>query len=174
MYLTAVIQEKTFEGYNRQNRTDCNRLNLTLARLNDIPDGGAVGVSVEIDRGQFHVLIVRLGEDARVYLNSCPHVGVRLDWSPGVFMSIDGALIQCATHGALFEPRTGHRISGQTTVMMMSGNLGLGVAVISFNQKLIINLTSDPRLLPDLELLDQHINDVVAELLTMVREQPAA
>ena len=68
----------------------------------------------------------------------------------------------------------GHRISGQTTVMMMSGNLGLGVAVISFNQKLIINLTSDPRLLPDLELLDQHINDVVAELLTMVREQPAA
>ena len=110
--MTAVIQEKTFEGYNRQNRTDCNRLNLTLARLNDIPDGGAVGVSVEIDRGQFHVLIVRLGEDARVYLNSCPHVGVRLDWSPGVFMSIDGALIQCATHGALFEPRTGHCISG--------------------------------------------------------------
>ena len=68
----------------------------------------------------------------------------------------------------------GHRVVGQTAIMMMSGNLGLGICVGSFNQKMIFNLTADPRLLPDLDLLNQHISDAFAEMLAIAREKNAA
>ena len=68
----------------------------------------------------------------------------------------------------------GHRISRQTAIMMMGGNLGLGICVASFNQKMVFNLTADPRLLPDLDVLMKHINDAYAELLDLSRKQNAA
>jgi nitrite reductase/ring-hydroxylating ferredoxin subunit len=46
------------------------------------------------------------------YVNRCPHVGTPLDLWPNEFLSEDGQTLVCATHGALFEPRTGRCTDG--------------------------------------------------------------
>jgi nitrite reductase/ring-hydroxylating ferredoxin subunit len=88
----------------------------TLCLLEEIPDrtgrgftlkSGAVGDLREQD-----ILVVRWGDRAYGYVNSCPHARSPLDWTPDQFMSRDGRHIQCATHGALFEIETGRCIRG--------------------------------------------------------------
>ena len=55
---------------------------------------------------------MRQGALARVYVNSCPHLGVPLDWAPDRFLSRDGSLIVCATHGAVFRIENGACLHG--------------------------------------------------------------
>ena len=52
--------------------------------------------------------------DGRVYayLNSCAHIPVELDWMEGEFFDKAGLYLICATHGATYEPETGHCIMG--------------------------------------------------------------
>ena len=66
---------------------------------------------VELDDGR-SLIAVRRGGATRLFLNRCPHRGIELDWVPGLFTAIDGHHLQCATHGALFDPDTGLCISG--------------------------------------------------------------
>jgi nitrite reductase/ring-hydroxylating ferredoxin subunit len=56
--------------------------------------------------------VVRAGEAVRGYVNRCPHAGHPLDLLPGRFLSPDGGLIVCASHGALFEKTTGYCVAG--------------------------------------------------------------
>ena len=58
----------------------------------------------------------------------------------------------------------GHRIARQIGTLMLGGTLGYGVAVLSYNRELVFNLVSDPRLLPDLELMRTGIEDAMREL----------
>ncbi len=44
--------------------------------------------------------------------NRCPHLGVELDWVPGVYFDEEQAYLVCSTHGARFEPDTGECVSG--------------------------------------------------------------
>jgi nitrite reductase/ring-hydroxylating ferredoxin subunit len=46
------------------------------------------------------------------YRNSCPHTGGPLDWVPDQFLNLDGDLIQCATHDALFRIEDGVCVKG--------------------------------------------------------------
>ncbi len=52
-----------------------------------------------------------------------------------------------------------------TRAMMLTGVLGLGVAAPSYRGSLRVSLTSDPRLLPDVERLRDYVADVFRELL---------
>ncbi len=47
-----------------------------------------------------------------IYRNSCPHLGIELNWMEDQFLDMDGALIQCATHGALFVIESGECVAG--------------------------------------------------------------
>ena len=81
---------------------------ITLVAEIDIPEGGSKGLE---SQGQY---LFAVKKDGQVYLyrNSCPHLGTPLEWQEDVFLDPDGALIQCATHGALFEIETGNCIAG--------------------------------------------------------------
>ena len=68
------------------------------------------GKGVEINAK--HIMIVRQHGEIFVYENSCPHMGVTLEWQPDQFLSSDHQLIQCATHGAQFVINSGECISG--------------------------------------------------------------
>jgi nitrite reductase/ring-hydroxylating ferredoxin subunit len=46
------------------------------------------------------------------FVNICPHAGTELDWQAGDFFDESGLYLVCATHGALFEPSTGHCVGG--------------------------------------------------------------
>jgi nitrite reductase/ring-hydroxylating ferredoxin subunit len=83
-----------------------------VCRLDDIEDPGSKGMTVSSPAGQQEIFIVRLGGNAHGYLNSCPHTGAPLDWTPDRFLDLDGRYIQCAMHGALFRIEDGRCIAG--------------------------------------------------------------
>ncbi|UOV02639.1 Rieske (2Fe-2S) protein [Pseudoxanthomonas mexicana] len=85
---------------------------MRLSALNDIADGGFAEVEAMIDGDAESLVLYRLGEEVRAWLNVCPHAGRRLDWAPGQFLkSKDGHLV-CAAHGASFELDRGDCVAG--------------------------------------------------------------
>ena len=85
---------------------------LELCRLADIPDGGACGFAVEGPGFAQRLVVVRCGDAVHGYVNSCPHVPSRLDFTPGDFLDETGRLLQCQGHGALFRFEDGFCIDG--------------------------------------------------------------
>ncbi len=83
-----------------------------LGAVKDIPDGGSEGFYTETSDGRLLYMVVRQGEKVFVYRNVCPHTGMPLDFQPGRFLTADGSLIQCSTHGAKFRIEDGFCVSG--------------------------------------------------------------
>ena len=83
-----------------------------ICRLDQIPDPGDLGFTLDSADGPVDCMLVRQGEAAFAYRNRCPHTGAPLDWSPGRFLDAAGELILCTLHGALFLIETGECIRG--------------------------------------------------------------
>jgi nitrite reductase/ring-hydroxylating ferredoxin subunit len=82
-----------------------------LCRLEDLPDGTSKGFPPAAG-GFAGLFAVRQADAVHVYVNSCPHLGVPLDWTPDRFLSADGDHIVCATHGATFRIADGVCLHG--------------------------------------------------------------
>ena len=81
----------------------------TLCDIDSLDYGSSRGFQV----GNSSCFAVRNRDgEVFVYTNSCPHLGVELEWVSDQFLDAEGVLIQCATHGALFVIETGHCVSG--------------------------------------------------------------
>lgn len=48
----------------------------------------------------------------RAWVNRCPHAGHRLELREHDFLTVDRQLIQCRSHGALFDPLDGRCVAG--------------------------------------------------------------
>jgi nitrite reductase/ring-hydroxylating ferredoxin subunit len=83
---------------------------VLLCRLDEIEDPGSRGFD-DIE-GEEPFFVVRRGEEAFAYRNSCPHYGAPLDWKPHAFLSVDKSRILCSMHGALFEIEDGACVLG--------------------------------------------------------------
>jgi nitrite reductase/ring-hydroxylating ferredoxin subunit len=83
-----------------------------ICALDALPEGRARGIKLEVEGAALALIVLRKGSRVFAYRNVCPHRGTSLDWVPDQFMSVDGAYLQCATHGALFEPETGECLAG--------------------------------------------------------------
>jgi nitrite reductase/ring-hydroxylating ferredoxin subunit len=83
----------------------------TLCRVDDIPNGEARGFAAA-PGGFVGLFAVRWGDAVHVYVNSCPHVGVPLDWAPDRFLNGRGDHILCSTHGAEFRIHDGLCVFG--------------------------------------------------------------
>ncbi len=101
-----------------------------LCRLSEIEDGEArgftlVGAGAGADAGEagpagdgdaLLIFVVRQGDAAYGYRNSCPHQSIPLDWGgfngEGRYISADSGNILCATHGAEFRVEDGFCIWG--------------------------------------------------------------
>lgn len=68
----------------------------------------------------------------------------------------------------------GHKVLHIYGTLMLSGTLGFGVVVASYDQRLYFNFTSDPRLMPDVELMRTGVEDAFAELLDLAQTKSAA
>jgi len=83
-----------------------------ICALADMADGAAKGFDTEL-LGERRLLFgVRLGRDVHIYINSCPHIGTPLNILADRFLTTGGALINCSTHGALFNIEDGMCIAG--------------------------------------------------------------
>jgi len=72
----------------------------------------AEGASINLVVGQQQILAVRRAGTAYVYANRCPHRQVPLNWRGRPLLPLQGSLIECAHHGALFQIETGECVAG--------------------------------------------------------------
>jgi nitrite reductase/ring-hydroxylating ferredoxin subunit len=56
--------------------------------------------------------VIRFNGAPYAYINQCAHMPVELDWNQGEFFTSEKDFLVCATHGACYEPNTGHCVFG--------------------------------------------------------------
>lgn len=78
------------------------------SELNAIDEPGSHGFSIDNQA----IFVVKQSGSVFFYRNSCPHLGVELEWVEHQFLDADDSLIQCATHGALFVIDSGECVYG--------------------------------------------------------------
>jgi nitrite reductase/ring-hydroxylating ferredoxin subunit len=82
-----------------------------LCALGEIPEPGAKAFLLDPEGGD-EVVVVRHDGGVYAYVNSCPHTGASLNWTPDQFLNLDRTLLQCATHDALFRIDDGLCVAG--------------------------------------------------------------
>lgn len=83
-----------------------------LCEFRELQDGTSRGFSIDTPVGPQDIFVVRRNEQLFAYRNSCPHTGGPIDWVPDQFLSLDGSMIQCATHDARFRIEDGVCVAG--------------------------------------------------------------
>lgn len=81
---------------------------IPLCRLDDLEELQAVEMTVE----ERKLFAVRWDNNLYAYWNSCPHMGIPLNWMPEKFLDPDGVFLQCSSHGALFKIDDGECVGG--------------------------------------------------------------
>ena len=82
-----------------------------LCHLSDLPEGESRGFP-PVPGGFTGLFAIRQGSAVRVYVNSCPHIGLPLDPAPDRFLDAKKTVIVCSAHGARFRIEDGECISG--------------------------------------------------------------
>ena len=83
-----------------------------ICRVDDLGESASRGFSIGTGDWPLRGFVVRIKDQVRGYVNSCPHARHPLNFEPNRFLTMDGALILCAAHGALFEKLTGYCVAG--------------------------------------------------------------
>ncbi|MBN8726549.1 MAG: Rieske (2Fe-2S) protein [Xanthomonadales bacterium] len=104
----------------------------TLCRIDEIPDGDAIGLTLDAAAGGADIILLRQGRRVFAYYNECPHAGRNLDYAPGRFMVRDGR-IMCAVHGATFAVEGGECCGGPAR----SGLVAVPIEVVDGDVRLV-------------------------------------
>lgn len=83
-----------------------------ICRVADLEENGSRAFTMGEGAWPLHGFVVRLRGQVRAYVNRCPHARHPLDLVPHKFLTADGSLILCSSHGALFEKDTGYCVAG--------------------------------------------------------------
>jgi nitrite reductase/ring-hydroxylating ferredoxin subunit len=78
-----------------------------LCRLEELADPGAKGFDFRVGEAMFMGFVVRLGDQAVGYVDSCPHAGWPLAAEPDRYLTRRGDQIFCSGHAAVFRPQDG-------------------------------------------------------------------
>jgi nitrite reductase/ring-hydroxylating ferredoxin subunit len=87
-------------------------LERVVCRLTELDPQGARAFTIGAGDWPLRGFVVRVGDAVHGYVNRCPHAGHPLNLLPDRFLTPDGALILCSSHGALFEKSTGRCVAG--------------------------------------------------------------
>jgi nitrite reductase/ring-hydroxylating ferredoxin subunit len=79
-----------------------------LCLLSDLEEMQAIELTIE----ERQLFAIRQDNQLYAYWNSCPHMGIPLHWMPGKFLDLDSVLLQCSSHGALFQISDGECVGG--------------------------------------------------------------
>ena len=83
-----------------------------LCALAEIADPGSRGFTFRVEDRLFAGFVVLSGGRLHGYIDRCPHAGMPLAMTPDRFLTRDGDLILCASHGALFRIADGLCLGG--------------------------------------------------------------
>ncbi|MBC3953573.1 MULTISPECIES: Rieske (2Fe-2S) protein [Pseudomonas] len=84
---------------------------VALCRVDTLVEGQSYGFD-PLHEGRDRVFALRYRGRVRVYLNSCPHLHVALQYRKDRYLSADGERILCYAHGAQFLPDSGECVYG--------------------------------------------------------------
>jgi nitrite reductase/ring-hydroxylating ferredoxin subunit len=87
-------------------------LTRVICALADLQATGARAFTLGGGEWPLRGFVVRFGASVRGFVNRCPHAGHPLNLVGQRFLTADGALILCASHGALFEKDNGYCVAG--------------------------------------------------------------
>ena len=65
----------------------------------------------------------------------------------------------------------GHLVTDQVGLLILTGNVGFSVTILSYNQMLFFGFISDPRLMPDVDKVASSASQTFTELLQNAREK---
>ena len=85
---------------------------IRLCEILEIPDPGAKSFELGQGAWPFAFFVVRSDGSCFGYVNQCPHAGHQLNWVGDRFLDKRKRAIQCASHGAVFEIKTGACVAG--------------------------------------------------------------
>lgn len=91
-----------------------------LCRLDEIASPGARGFTFREGEYLFAGFVVRLENELRGWIDRCPHAGMPLALMPNRYLTREGDLVLCASHGALFRPLDGACIGGPCAGLALS------------------------------------------------------
>jgi nitrite reductase/ring-hydroxylating ferredoxin subunit len=83
-----------------------------ICRVSDLDATGSRAFTMGAGPWPLRGFVVRVRDQIRAYVNRCPHASHPLNLQPHKFLTPDGALILCNSHGALFEKDTGYCVAG--------------------------------------------------------------
>jgi nitrite reductase/ring-hydroxylating ferredoxin subunit len=87
-------------------------LERVVCALSELAPGATRAFTIGGGSWPLRGFVVRCTDAVHGYLNRCPHAGHALDLLPGRFLTADGTLLLCSSHGALFEKATGYCVAG--------------------------------------------------------------
>lgn len=79
-----------------------------LCLLSDLQEMQSIELTIE----ERKLFAIRQDNQLFAYWNSCPHMGIPLNWMPEKFLDLDGVFLQCSSHGALFKINDGECVGG--------------------------------------------------------------
>jgi nitrite reductase/ring-hydroxylating ferredoxin subunit len=91
-----------------------------LCWLDEIADPGAKGFDYRVGEAMFAGFVVRQGQRAIGYVDSCPHAGWPLSASPDRYLTREGDRIFCSGHGAQFAIDDGACLFGPCAGMALT------------------------------------------------------
>ncbi|MCB1625323.1 MAG: Rieske 2Fe-2S domain-containing protein [Pseudomonadales bacterium] len=119
-------------------------LERVLCSVAELEPSGCRGFSVGEGNWPLRGFVVRTTSGVAAYVNRCPHAGHGLNLLPDRFLTPDGSLIVCRSHGALFEKATGLCVAGPC-----AGRALTPVQVVVLDGYVLLDASVEPTLLAD-------------------------
>lgn len=83
-----------------------------MCRVGELAVGASRKFMIAFEGREEEAFVLNTGGVLHAYVNRCRHVAMTMDWVENRFLTEDGRYIQCATHGAWYEPDTGECVAG--------------------------------------------------------------
>jgi nitrite reductase/ring-hydroxylating ferredoxin subunit len=83
-----------------------------LCAAGDVSEGQGREVVFGEGKDAFRIVLFRVGSRVLAYHNCCPHFSLPLNYEPDLFHLLDGGVLMCAHHTAMFRIEDGACIDG--------------------------------------------------------------
>jgi len=87
-------------------------VSVTVTRVGELAPGRSKKFVLVRDGFEVECFVINHQGRLHAWVNRCRHVPMTMDWIENQFLTDDGCYIQCATHGACYEPETGECVGG--------------------------------------------------------------
>lgn len=94
-------------------RSEEDRADSTVvARVGELAPGQSKKFILRCGESEVEAFVVNHQGTLHAWVNRCCHVPMSMDWIDNQFFTEDARYVQCATHGALYEPDSGECVAG--------------------------------------------------------------